>query len=282
MTMRLIKGESLRETLMAPFVQRRPQAARAVIAAPDSVHVALRQVTMAYGTRRVFDSLSCGFPRGRISVILGSSGSGKSTILRLIGGLVRPQAGEVLVDGTNIVPLAEGALTEVRRKLGMVFQGGALLDSYSVFHNLALPLIEHGGMSPEAIADAVHESLRAVGVEDADSLLPGELSGGMLRRVALARAIIRKPVILLCDEPFSGLDPISIKRIEALLVGLNEKFGMTVIVVSHHVPSTMRMADHLLLLLEDRAVEGSPQELRQGGDAEVVDFLNEGLDQKTR
>ena len=154
------------------------------------------------------------------------------------------------------------------------------MDSYSVFENLAPPLMEHERKSSGAVADAVHESLHAVGVENVDDLLPGQLSGGMLRRVALARAVIRKPVILLCDEPFSGLDPVSIKRIEGLLVGLNEKFGMTVIVVSHDVPSTMRIADHLLLLLENRVVQGPPQELRQGGDAEVADFLNEG--QETR
>ena len=233
---------------------------------------------MSFGARKVFDSLSCGFPSGRISVILGGSGSGKSTILRLIGGLIHPKSGEVLVAGEEITNLSERGLYQVRQKLGMMFQGGALLDSYTVFENLALPLRERRNRPPfseDAIAAEIHATLQAVGVQDVDDLLPGQLSGGMLRRVALARAILRRPLILMCDEPFSGLDPVSIKRIESLLVRINREFGITLIVVSHHIPSTMRMADHVLLLLNNRAVEGSPAELRQSKDPEVVDFLDE-------
>jgi len=240
--------------------------------------VELRGVRMGFGRRRVFEGLTCRFPRGGISTILGASGSGKSTVLRLIGGLIRPQAGEVLVDGEDVTRMSNRGLFETRKKLGMLFQGGALLDSYTVFDNLALPLRERTRMNEEEIAAEVHRVSQAVGVEDADELLPGQLSGGMLRRVALARAIIRKPVILLCDEPFSGLDPVSIRRIEALLVKINQDFGMTLIVVSHDVRSTMRMADRLLLLLEDRAIQGPPEELRTSGDAEVRAFLEEGLD----
>jgi phospholipid/cholesterol/gamma-HCH transport system ATP-binding protein len=241
-------------------------------------HVELRGVSMAFGTRPVLDSLTCRFPPGGISTILGGSGSGKSTVLRLIGGLIRPQAGEVRVDGDDVTRLTNRGLREVRKKLGMVFQGGALLDSYTVFDNLALPLRERTSMDEKEIADEVHRTLQAVGVEDAGDLLPGQLSGGMLRRVALGRAIIRKPVILLCDEPFSGLDPVSCRRIEALLKKMNQEFGMTLIVVSHDVRSTMRMADRLLLLLEGRAFEGTPEELRTHHDADVAAFLQEGLD----
>lgn len=241
-------------------------------------HIALQGVTMRYGRRTVFEDLSCGFPQGQISVVLGGSGSGKSTILRLIGGLIRPVSGRVLVEGEDVTQLSTRGLAAVRRKLGMLFQGGAMLDSYSVFANLALPLRETTGMSSAEIADAVHEALRAVGVEKVDDLLPGQLSGGMLRRVALARAMIRKPVILLCDEPFSGLDPLSIKRIEKLLVDVNRQYGMTVIVVSHDIPSTMRMADHVVLLLEGRVYQGPPRELRNNGVAGVADFLNAGLE----
>ena len=221
-------------------------------------------------------------PRGRISVILGGSGSGKSTILRLIGGLIHPQAGAVVVDGRDITRLTEHGLYIVRRKLGMLFQGGALLDSDTVFANLALPLREQTTMSGQEIADAVHASLAAVGLQDVDGLLPGELSGGMLRRVALARAIIRKPAVLLCDEPFSGLDPVSLRRIEALLVDINRQSHVTLLVVSHDVPSTMRMADRVVLLLGDRAVEGSPEQLRTSSDKEAADFFNEGLDTARR
>jgi phospholipid/cholesterol/gamma-HCH transport system ATP-binding protein len=159
----------------------------------------------------------------------------------------------------------------------MLFQGGALLDSYTVFDNVALPLREQKYGSEEEIAREVHATLKAVGVSDADSLLPNQLSGGMLRRVALARAIIRKPTILLCDEPFSGLDPLSTRRIEGLLVDINRQFDITLIIVSHHVPSAMRMADRILLLLGKRAIQGSPAQIRQ--DPEVAEFLDEGTDE---
>ncbi len=248
-------------------------------AADNAPHVSLERVGMAFGSRRVFDSLSCSFSRSRISVILGGSGSGKSTVLRLIGGLIQPQAGVVLVDGQNVTRLSERKLFALRHKLGMLFQGGALLDSYNVFDNLALAA-RRDKLSTREIVDQVHSGLAAVGLNDIDHLLPSQLSGGMLRRVALARAIIRRPVILLCDEPFSGLDPASIKRIESLLVGLNREFGMTLIVVSHHVPSTLRMADRVLLLLRDRTIQGSPSQLRDSADPEIADFLNEGSQER--
>ena len=154
-------------------------------------HVEFDRVHMAFGEREVFRALSCRFPRGRISVILGGSGSGKSTILRLVGGLVRPQAGSIRVDGDEIVHRSETGMYAVRKKLGMMFQGGALLDSLTVFDNVAFPLREHTRMGEAAIADAVHQSLAAVGLSDVDELLPGQLSGGMVKRAALARAIIR-------------------------------------------------------------------------------------------
>lgn len=230
---------------------------------------------MSFGRRVVFESLTCGFLRGRISVILGGSGSGKSTILRLIGGLVQSQAGKILVDADEISGLSQRRLYEVRQKIGMMFQGGALLDSLDVFDNLAFPLREHSRLDERAIEAEVHDRLAAVGMSNVDSLLPGELSGGMLKRAALARSIIRKPEILLCDEPFSGLDPASTKRIERLLVRMNRELGMTMIVVSHHIPSTLRMADRVLLILPHALVEGSPDELRASQDPEVTSFLDE-------
>ncbi len=233
---------------------------------------------MAFGHRVVFDSLSCGFPRSKITVILGGSGSGKSTILRLVGGLVRPQSGVIVVDGQNVVGLPERRMYDVRIKLGMMFQGGALLDSLTVFDNLAFPLREHSNLTEAEIAAEVHDRLEAVGMANVAELLPGQLSGGMLKRAALARAIIRKPSILLCDEPFSGLDPASTKRIERLLVQMNRDLGVTMLVVSHHIPSTMRMADRVLLLLPRGAVEGRPGELRAHSDSRVTAFLNEDPD----
>jgi phospholipid/cholesterol/gamma-HCH transport system ATP-binding protein len=244
--------------------------------AANDACVALQGVRMAYGSREVFRDLSCACPRGRITVILGASGSGKSTILRLIGGLVRPEAGQVLVDGEDVTRLSERQLYRVRTKLGMMFQGGALLDSLTVFENLAFPLREHTRLGEAEIAAAVHRRLEAVGLAGVDDLLPGELSGGMMRRVALARAIMRDPVILLCDEPFSGLDPVSVRLIEGLLRTVNTQLGSSMIVVSHHIPSTLRLADHVILLLPQRVVEGSPAALRRSSDAEVAAFLDEG------
>ena len=234
---------------------------------------------MAFGNREVFRSLSCRFPAGRISVILGGSGSGKSTILRMVGGLVHPQAGRVTVAGTDITRLSEKQMYATRRSIGMMFQGGALLDSLTVFDNLAFPLREHTRKTEVEITDAVHRTLEAVGLRNADGLLPGQLSGGMVKRVALARAIIMDPVILLCDEPFSGLDPISSKRIEILLVGINRRSKMTVLMVSHNIASTMRIADQVILLLPGGAVSGSPQQLGASTDPRIASFLTEDVDE---
>ena len=247
-------------------------------APPADPHVVLAGVHMAFGPRRVFGALSCSFPRRQISVILGGSGSGKSTILRLIGGLVRPQAGTILVEGEDVTRLSETQLYGVRKKLGMMFQGGALLDSLTVFDNLALPLRERTTLGEAEVTAAVHDRLTAVGLSNVDALLPGQLSGGMVKRVALARAILMKPVILLCDEPFSGLDPVSVKLIEELLVRINRTLDMTMLIVSHHIATTMRMADRVTLLLPDGVREGSPAELRRSADPLVAGFLNEDAD----
>jgi phospholipid/cholesterol/gamma-HCH transport system ATP-binding protein len=241
-------------------------------------HVELSQVSMAFGDRQVFTDLSCAFPAGAVSVVLGGSGCGKSTLLRLIAGLIRPQRGRVLVDDEDVTQLSERALFRVRRKLGMMFQGGALLDSMTVFENVAFPLREHTDLDERAIAEEVHDRLEAVGLHDVDDLLPGELSGGMVKRVALARAIIRSPAVLLCDEPFSGLDPISVKRIEVLLTQINRTRGITTLVVSHDIDSTMRMAEHVLLILPGGCFEGAPEELRASADPRVRAFLSRDLD----
>ena len=245
---------------------------------PSDPCIAFTGVRMAFGSRMVFEALSCAFPRGRISVILGGSGSGKSTILRLIGGLVHPQRGSITVDGTEITRLSERGLYRVRAKLGMMFQGGALLDSMTVFDNLAFPLREHSRLREAEIAAQVHERLGTVGLSNVDALLPGQLSGGMMKRVALARATMMKPIMLLCDEPFSGLDPVSASRIEALLLALNRELGMTIIAVSHDVSSTMRMADWLLVLLPGKAVQGTPKEIAGSNDPQVAHFLNPMLE----
>lgn len=234
---------------------------------------------MSYGRRPVLRGVSCSFPGGAISVVLGGSGSGKSTILKLIGGLIDAQRGRIVVAGRDVAGLRESELYEVRRGLGMMFQNGALLDSMRVFDNLAFPLREHSDLSEAEIRDRVHESLAAVGLDDVDGLLPRQLSGGMVKRVALARALVGHPDILLVDEPFSGLDPLSTKLIEALLVRINRQHGMTMIVVSHHIPSTMRMADRIVLLLPDTVIEGAPAELAASQDLRVRRFLTEETDE---
>lgn len=249
---------------------------------PPAIHLEFDDVCMAFGERRVFDHLSFRFPAGRISVILGGSGSGKSTALRLIGGLIQPPQGHIRVDGDDVTRLSERQLYRVRVKLGMLFQGGALLDTMTVFDNVAFPLRERHRLGAAEVAERVRRSLDGVGLPDADGLLPSQLSGGMVKRAALARAIVTRPSILLCDEPFSGLDPVSARRIEALLVSINQRFGMTVVVVSHDIPSTMRMASRVLLLLPGGAVEDTPEALQASADPRVAAFLNPDVEAALR
>jgi phospholipid/cholesterol/gamma-HCH transport system ATP-binding protein len=242
-------------------------------------HVRLEGVRMAFGNREVFRSLDCSFPRGRISCVLGGSGSGKSTLLRLIGGLISPDAGHVVVDGQDVPTLSGRPLFELRKKIGMMFQGGALLDSETVFDNLAFPLREHLRLGAAELAARVRQALAAVGLRDVESLLPNELSGGMMRRVALARALIMRPVICLCDEPFSGLDPISVRRIELLFQRINRESRLTMIVVSHDIRSTRRFADHAVLLLNgSETAQGTPDALCQHPDLRVRGFMSDDVD----
>ncbi len=241
----------------------------------DDSFIEIENVRLTFGERRVFDDLNCRFRKGGTHLLLGGSGTGKSTMLRMIGGLQRPDSGEVRVAGESLGSKTEFELGEIRRGIGMLFQNGALLDSLNVFENVVLPLREHTRQSVEAARDRVAEVLASVGLEDVESLLPRELSGGMLRRVAFARAIVMEPEILLCDEPFSGLDPLNVTRIEALLVQLNRKLGLTVVVTSHHMASSLRMADQMLLLRDGGCVAGTPEELADHADAEIREFLGE-------
>ena len=241
--------------------------------AAHAADVELESVHLAFGERMVFQDLSCRFARSRITVLMGASGSGKSTVLRMIGGLQRPDSGQVRVGGEDVASLPGSEVERVRRRLGMLFQDGALLDSMTVLENVGLPLREHTQLGEGEIRDAVHERLAAVGLEGVDDLLPGELSGGMLRRVALARAIILDPEFILCDEPFSGLDPPNVERIEALFSELCRSRGLTLIVTSHHMASSLRMSDQIVLLRDGRAVTGTPGSLATSGDPEITNFL---------
>jgi len=243
--------------------------------------VAFDGAYLTLGDREVFRGLSCGFPRGQISVVLGGSGAGKSTLMRMIGGLIRPDQGIVRVAGQDITRLSERRLFRMRARIGMLFQGGALLDSMTVFDNVALPLREHSRLSESDIAAEVTRRLNAVGLENVEPLYPRELSGGMNRRAALARAIVMDPEIVLVDEPFSGLDPVNVRRIEALLTGLNRRLGITLIVTSHHLASSLRMAQHIVFMVGGRAISGTPDDLMESGDKRVVQFLEAEKDQTT-
>jgi len=223
----------------------------------------------------VFDGISCRLRKGGIHLLLGGSGTGKSTLLRMIGGLLRPDSGEVRVAGHSLAEKSERELGEIRKEIGMLFQNGALLDSMTVLENVGLPLREHTRKPWPEIAVQVAKVLKSVGLEGIEGLLPRELSGGMLRRVAFARAIVMEPEILLCDEPFSGLDPLNVTRIEDLLVELNRALGLTIVVTSHHMASSLRMAHQMILLRRGGCVAGTPEALASSPDHEVTDFLGE-------
>jgi len=246
------------------------------LAAEDArggAHVEVVSVRLAFGERRVFDGLSCRFSQGKVSVILGASGVGKSTLLRLVAGLIRPDYGDLWIGEQEISRLPERQLRKVRRRLGMMFQGGALLDSMTVFDNVALPLREHTALSETEIADRVHAQFEAVGLKRVDALLPGELSGGMKKRAALARAMITEPEILLIDEPFSGLDPLAVRLIEALLREVNHGRGLTMILTNHHIGSTMRLADEIVFLSDGAAITGTVKEIKESKDPRIQRFL---------
>jgi phospholipid/cholesterol/gamma-HCH transport system ATP-binding protein len=241
--------------------------------ASDDFRIAFDGVHLEMGDRKVFRGLTCGFVRGQITVVLGGSGAGKSTMLRLIGGLQRPDSGSVRVAGQDVTQLKERELFRVRQNVGMLFQGGALLDSMTVFENVALPLREHTELSEDDIAAEVSRRLGAVGLPGTEQLIPGQLSGGMNRRAALARAVITDPEIVLCDEPFSGLDPLNVRRVEALMVELNRRLGITLVVTSHHLVSSLRMADRIAFLVDGNAVMGTPDELVASSDPRIAEFL---------
>jgi phospholipid/cholesterol/gamma-HCH transport system ATP-binding protein len=236
-------------------------------------HVEVISVRLAFGDRRVFDGLSCRLANGKISVILGASGVGKSTLLRMAAGLLKPDYGDIWIGDQEITRMPERKLRGLRRGLGMMFQGGALLDSLSVFDNVALPLREHTRLSEREIETKVHEQFEAVGLKKVDALLPGEISGGMKKRVALARAMIMEPSVLLIDEPFSGLDPLAVRLIEHLLVEVNRSKGLTMILTNHHIGSTMRMAEEIVFLVDGVAVTGSVKDIKESIDPRIQRFL---------
>lgn len=235
----------------------------------------IQDLRFGYGARRIIDGVSMAFRPGTVTALMGGSGSGKTTLLRLIGGQVKPQEGRVRFDGREVGKLDARGLYAMRRRMGMLFQFGALFTDMNVFDNVAFPLREHSGLPESMIRDLVLMKLHAVGLRGAAALMPSEISGGMARRVALARAIALDPPLLLYDEPFAGLDPISLGTIAQLIRRLNDALGATSIIVSHDVHESYEICDYIYVLGRGKVIGyGTPDELRHTTDPELDQFLN--------
>lgn len=246
---------------------------------PASSLVEFKDVTFSYpgsvGDRVILNRITLSVPRGKVTALMGASGGGKTTVLRLIGGQQKADHGEVLFDGKNVAQMTQPALYASRRRMGMLFQFGALFTDLSVFDNVAFPLREHTALDERLIRDIVLMKLNAVGLRGARDLMPSEVSGGMARRVALARAIALDPELIMYDEPFAGLDPISLGTAAQLIRQLNDTLGITSIVVSHDLEETFRIADQVIILANGGiAAQGTPDEVRHSSDPLVHQFVN--------
>jgi phospholipid/cholesterol/gamma-HCH transport system ATP-binding protein len=237
----------------------------------------LKEVSFSYfpDQRTILNGLNMSFKRGQVTAVMGGSGCGKTTVLRLLGGQVLANAGKVLFDGEDIGSLNHEGLVRVRRKMGMLFQFGALFTDLSVFENVAFPLREHTSLDEAMIQDLVMMKLNAVGLRNARDLMPSEISGGMSRRVALARAIALDPPLIMFDEPFAGLDPIALGVTAHLIRDMNDALGATSIVVTHDVPETFEIADYVYFIAGGKiAAQGTPQELMRSKDLFVRQFID--------
>jgi len=236
--------------------------------------IQIRDLVFSRGGTRIFDGLDIDIARGKITAVMGPSGTGKTTLLRLITGQLLPDRGSILVDGEEVTRMSRSELYRMRKKMGMLFQNGALLTDLDVFENVAFPLREHSDLPENLVRHIVLTKLHAVGLRGAWRMMPAELSGGMARRVALARAMVMDPEILVYDEPLVGLDPISMGVILRLIKRLNDALGITSIVVSHDVREIATIADCSYLLSEGKVVaSGSPEELSSHGNPIVQQFM---------
>jgi len=247
--------------------------------AAGELAVELADVRYGYDRRTVLDGISMQVPRGKVVAIMGGSGCGKTTILRLIGGQLKPWSGRVTVAGASVPDLDRDELYAMRRKFGMLFQFGALFTDMTVFENVAFAMREHTDLPEEIIRDLVLMKLHAVGLRGAAQLAPAELSGGMARRVALARAIALDPMLVLYDEPFAGLDPISLGVVGQLIRRLNDALGITSIVVTHDVYESLKIVDYMYFVSEGRIVaQGTPEDVRASDEAFVRQFVDGAAD----
>ena len=237
--------------------------------------VEVRDLHFSYGGRPILKGLNLSIPRGKLVAILGASGVGKTTLFRLIGGQLRPERGEIRVAGEVVHELDTDGLYRLRRKMGMMFQLGGLFSDMSTFENIAFALREHTDLPDELISDLVLMKLQAVGLRGARKLLPGELSGGMARRVALARAIAMDPMLVMYDEPFAGLDPITLNVIGNLIRQLNDALGVSSIVVTYDVHESLKIVDYVYILADGVLIaEGTAAEVQASTDPFVRQFIN--------
>ena len=247
----------------------------------DEVIVSIRDVNFAYAPeeRQILSGLNMEFKRGQVVAVMGGSGCGKTTILRLIGGQYSAQSGQVLFEGRDIGRMTSSQLMNARRRMGMLFQFGALFTDLSVYENVAFPLREHTDLTEELLRSLVLMKLNAVGLRGARDLMPAQISGGMARRVALARAIALDPPLIMYDEPFAGLDPISLGITARLIRDLNNALGATSLLVTHDVEETFAIADYVYFIANGRiGAEGTPEELSRSTDPFVRQFLDASPD----
>jgi phospholipid/cholesterol/gamma-HCH transport system ATP-binding protein len=237
--------------------------------------IEVRDLHFSYGELQVFRGLSLAIPRGKVVAILGSSGSGKSTLLKLIGGQLRPARGSVTVESRNVHELDADALYKLRLEMGMMFQTSGLFSDLSVYENIAFPIRENFDLPEEVVRRMVLMKLHAVGLRGARDMKPGDLSGGMSRRVALARAVATDPKLLMYDEPFAGLDPISLNQIVELIRSLNEALGLTSIVVTYDVQEALKVAEYVYVINDGSVLgQGTPQEISSSADPYLKQFVN--------
>lgn len=256
--------------------KEKDEAAAAALAEAekDPIAIRVRGLLKGYDGAPVLRGLDIDIYRGEINVIIGGSGAGKSVFSRQLLRLEKPDAGEILVDGVDIVPLDDWQLVPIRRKFGMVFQFGALFDSMTVFDNVAFPLREHTKMNKKQVHERVFQRLEDLRVADAAHKLPGQISGGMQKRSALARALVLEPAILVYDEPTSGLDPLSSRRVDELIRETSEKFGVTSLVITHDMASVFEIGTRVNMLYHGRIEEScTPEGLLESKNAVVIDFL---------
>ncbi|MGB3727817.1 MAG: ABC transporter ATP-binding protein [Thermodesulfobacteriota bacterium] len=237
--------------------------------------IGINNVYKAFDTKEVHNGVNLSIQRGENITVLGGSGSGKSVLLKEITGLLKPDKGEVIIEGENIVPMDERELVNVRKKIGMLFQGAALFDSLTVEENIAYPIRENANFPENEIKEIVARNLEMVGLPDIEDKMPSDLSGGMKKRVGLARAMAMNPKILLYDEPTTGLDPPNITRINHLIRNMQEKFGITGVIITHDVQSAFEISDRIAFLYHGKIVFTGTVEEAKNTDVEILrDFIN--------